>query len=281
MTFLYSFSTCKPFVTVQLCLLNFSPKTVAEVIRLMQYSHGVMRNFSNIKKSILRTIHRQRLFKGGDRIAVGVSGGKDSNFLLYFLANHKDSFRQPYDLAAFRVLDPQSPCYQKSRVQEFSQWCQALSVPLHLINLPALDRTNTKTTCFQCAWRRREALFKESARAGYPILALGHTAFDLAVTALMNLCLHGKLETMPPQMTFFQGAIRLIRPLCNVSESEIIRLSRKLKVPAPETSCIDSIGRTRHEMENHLRQIIREKPGILKNIIKGSSVWVDPINETI
>ncbi|HPQ39872.1 MAG TPA: ATP-binding protein, partial [bacterium] len=185
--------------------------------------------YSEIRRRVRRLIFTEHMIGPDDRVAVGLSGGKDSTFLLHILRELQDHFRWRFDLAAYRVVDPGSPCDGLSGLDRCRAWCHAIDVPLKIIApRPDRDDSGNASPCFRCAWRRKEILFRTLVDDGIHILALGHTAFDLAVTAVMNMVYHGNLETMPPTMQFFDGKIRVIRPLSPVTEAQVIRQHRRL-----------------------------------------------------
>jgi len=236
-----------------------------------------LNTFNRFKHRITRNIHGFQMFRSGMRVAVGASGGKDSTLLLYTLVRIREDMDGKLDLKAFRVIDPDSPCVQSAGLSEFVQWCKSLNVPFERIKPGVPDDAKGKeiSACFRCAFRRREALFKASYSQGYRVLALGHTAFDLAVTALMNLVYHAELETMPPVMDFFDDKIRLIRPMFNIAEETVKRISRKLELPVPPPSCHRLVGQTRHRMEERVRELTRENRHAVPNILKAAKYFQD------
>ncbi len=238
-------------------------------------------SLSQMERIVLRTIHRQQMFRSGDRVALGVSGGKDSTLMLYILARLQTAFRDGLNLTAFRVIDPDSPCHNQTDLDQFAQFCQHMDVPLVLIT-PASNHTTGDGNfnrrlppCFRCSWRRRETLFKAAREHGIKIVALAHTAFDLAVTALMNLVVHGKMETMPPVLSFFHGEILLVRPLSWITEAQVIHLVNRLPLPPPPPPCSVIFGKTRNEMEKHLREILTKHPDATHKIIEASHRWTE------
>ncbi len=234
-----------------------------------------MASFNNCEKRMLRSIHSRRMFQGGDRVAAGVSGGKDSTFMLYMLARLRNRIKGGFHLSAYQVVDEHSPCSIDIDRQAYSRWCDSLDIPFHIIR-PA---NNVKpgspsiSPCFLCARRRRKALFQRIHHDGFNILAFAHTSFDLAVTALMNLTKHGALETMPPALDFFQGKIRLIRPISVISVEDVIRFNRRIDAPPPPPSCPDTVGKARADMEQVVRNLTRENRYAVKNILRATARW--------
>jgi len=232
--------------------------------------------FAEIKRRVRRLLFRYRMIQPDDRIAVGLSGGKDSSFLLYLLNEFRHEFRWKFDLAAYRVIDPESPCHNIDGLDDCKTWCARLSVPLKVISPLKQDDAyegKTASPCFKCAWRRKELLFRTITNDGYTTLALGHTAFDLAVTAMMNMMYHGNLETIPPVMEFFSGKIKVIRPISNITEDQVIRHHKRLKLPPPPPACHDYVGVARSNSEKRVRSMCEENPRALKNILTAAKRW--------
>ncbi len=97
-----------------------------------------------------------------------------------------------------------------------------------------------KFSCYTCARNRKRILFNEAQRVGARVIALGHHMDDIARTTLMNLFFHGEFATMMPVQQFFSGALSIIRPMCEVRESEIARVARALGLPSAANRCPNS-----------------------------------------
>lgn len=236
--------------------------------------------YSEIKRRIRRLVFKHRMIEPDDRVAVGLSGGKDSAFLLHILTVFREEFRWRFDLSAYRVIDRFSPCYTTAGIDACKTWCQEIGVPLKLIEPPDPQhhqKDSQTSACFKCAWRRKELLFKSITDDGIRNLAMGHTAFDLATTALMNMIYHGHLETMPPVMNFFSGKIKVIRPLSVVSEEQVLRQHRRLKLPPPPPACLSYVGEARANAEKWVREMLQENQHALFNINKAAERWPSDI----
>ena len=226
------------------------------------------RSLSRIEHEILSALHRTQILRNGRHIAIGVSGGKDSTFLLAMLLRILPRVRHGIELHAIHVRDPASPCFQDGSIDALRTWCAEKPIGFHVIE--PLGEGEVCTDCHRCAWRRREALFRHADRIGAVAVALGHSAYDLAVTALMNLIHHGQLETMPDLMTFFSGKIRVIRPLAGVTLEEILHHHRRLGLPSPPPSCQDDVGRSRSEAQKLLDRMLSIDPGAQVNILRAA-----------
>ena len=177
----------------------------------------------NLLKSVNRAVREFGLIEDGDRIAVGVSGGKDSRTLLDVLLRGVD-IPGAYAVVAVHVdgagvgLPPLAPALEA--------WFRVLGVEYEIAPLEVPEGEPLPMDCFRCSWNRRKALFFAADRMGCNKVALGHHADDAAVTTLMSLMTKGKLETLEPSREFFDGRFTVIRPLIYLSAAEIARYAR-------------------------------------------------------
>lgn len=174
-------------------------------------------------KPVNRAVWEYGLIDNGDRIAVGVSGGKDSRTMLDLLVRGVD-IPGEYEVVAVHVNG--SNVGLPDLRPSLEPWFRALEVAYEIVPLRVADDEPLPLTCFRCAWHRRKALFRAAERLGCTKVALGHHADDAAVTALMNVLYHQRLESMDPRVDFFEGALTLIRPLILVEEINIRRYAR-------------------------------------------------------
>ena len=174
-------------------------------------------------KPINRAVWEYGLIADGDRIAVGVSGGKDSRTLLDLLVRGVD-IPGGYEVVAIHVdgSDVDLPDLRPT----LEPWFRALNVAYDIVPLRVPDDEPLPLTCFRCAWHRRKALFNAAEEQDCNKVALGHHADDAAVTTLMNVLYHRRLESMEPSMDFFEGELTLIRPLILAEEIDIRRYAR-------------------------------------------------------
>jgi len=196
-------------------------------------------------RSVNRTVREFNLIANGDRIAVGVSGGKDSRVLLDVLRDGID-FPGTYSLVAVHVDGTHVGL--PNLVPVLEPWFRELGVAYHIAPLTVADDEPLPMACFRCALNRRKALFLAAAQLGCNKVALGHHADDAAITALMNILYAGRIETLEPRRDFFGGRITAIRPLICTPEKEVIHYARARGWTfPPELACPrEQTNRRRH-----------------------------------
>src|SRR6266481_3081254 len=165
-----------------------------------------------------RAMGRFSMLRSGDRIAVGISGGKDSLTLLHALVAYKKRAPFPYDLVAVTLEQGKF----KLPILALQQKIRALGVEWVLREDAATLRLiaeNVPHGCDVCSRHRRYNLYKIAAELGCNALALGHTADDCAESLLRNVLFNGRIASLPPVSQSQKGSLRLIRPLVYVNEA--------------------------------------------------------------
>jgi tRNA 2-thiocytidine biosynthesis protein TtcA len=204
----------------------------------------------------LNRCHREHaLLADGDRIALALSGGKDSCTLLDALRQRRG--KEHYTLIAVHVLPASDmACGAPSDEGALRAWLEGLDVAYRFVRAEEArgePRRPQQSPCFYCTWRRRKALFQAAQDLGCNKLAMAHNADDVAETTLLNLFYQAQLETMEPRVSFFDGALTLIRPLSYVPEEEIVRYAAEAGFPPPPPPC-PVAG---HSKRTLMRQVIR------------------------
>jgi len=180
-------------------------------------------------KRMRKALKEFDLITPGDRVAVGVSGGKDSRALLELLLRHRQTAPFAYDLVALHV-DGAAAGLPGARVT-LEPWLADLGVDHAIVPLELPEGEPLPLDCHRCAWNRRKALLTAASAHRCGKLALAHHADDAAITALMNLLFTGRLETMAPRVSFFDGTVTLIRPLIYVGEKRLAYYARVAGYP--------------------------------------------------
>jgi tRNA 2-thiocytidine biosynthesis protein TtcA len=195
-------------------------------------------------KDLNKAIYEYGMIADGDRVAVAVSGGKDSLTLLDLLRIRQASAHEKYSLVAIHVSmrkDDEPACGVKDAEEMLGRYLDAEGYEHALQPVDAEDATG----CFRCSYLRRKAIFTAAKRLGCTKVALGHHADDAAQTTLLNLAYHGRAETLHPTRTFFGGEIVLIRPMLYVPEKDIVRYARLRGLPAKAHCCPYSLASRR------------------------------------
>lgn len=153
------------------------------------------------------------LLDDGDKILVGLSGGKDSLCLLELLAKRSQINRPSFSVEAIHVrMDNIEYSTDTGYLESF---CNNLNVPLHIVTTGFDDTIKTKKPkCFLCSWHRRKEMFNLAQALHCNKIALGHHNDDIIHTALMNLTFQGHFSTMPVKLEMKKMPLTIIRPLC-------------------------------------------------------------------
>nr|HID13392.1 tRNA 2-thiocytidine(32) synthetase TtcA [Anaerolineae bacterium] len=218
---------------------------------------------SFLLKSVARACKEFDLLAEGDRVAVAVSGGKDSRALLQLLLRHRRKVPYQYELLALHIVG--TPAGFPDLSPQLELWFRELGVEYHFAPLELPPEEPLPLDCFRCSWNRRKALFTAAVGLGCNRLAFGHHADDAAATVLLNLMFNGKLETMAPRVEFFDGAITVIRPLIYLPEKELVRYGQAAGFPAPP-SCPQGLTSRRAQVKALLRQFDRDQKQIRINL---------------
>lgn len=201
-----------------------------------------MKAEQRVKKLFEQALKRYTLIEDGDRVLVGLSGGKDSMSLLELLALRSRVFKPRFEVEAAFVGMRNIP--YKNDEDYLRGFAESLGVRLHLFETEFDETTDERRThCFLCSWHRRKVLFDAAQRLGCNKIALGHHRDDLMETALMNLTFEGKFHTMPPRLRMEKFPVEIIRPLCLLREKDMQAFAdlrgyrqQAVKCPYEETS---------------------------------------------
>jgi len=203
---------------------------------LSLYFPGYISNVMNVDQKVLdlvgRAMGRFSMLQRGDRIAVGVSGGKDSLTLLHALVAYRKRAPFPYELVAVTVDQGKF----KLPIHRLDEAIRKLEVEWILredsttLDLIARDIPHG---CDVCSRHRRRHLYQIASEIGCTVLALGHTADDCAESLMRNILFNGRIASLPPVARSRKGNLRLIRPLAYVTEdlsTEYARVSGFLPI---------------------------------------------------
>lgn len=219
-------------------------------------------------------VKQYELIEAGDKIAVCISGGKDSMLmakLMQQLHRHSDV---PFHLV-FLVMDPG---YNKINRQKIESNAALLQIPVTVFetNIFEVANSTNQTPCYLCARMRRGALYGKAQELGCNKIALGHHFSDVIETTLMGMFYSSKLEAMPPKLhsQHFEG-MELIRPMYRIHEDDIIAWKRYNHLEFLQCACRftencaagdDTGASKRQEIKLLLRNLRQDNPDIEKSI---------------
>ncbi len=218
-----------------------------------------------VSKRVGKAIWDYKMLAEGDKVAVGVSGGKDSLALLYLLHYRRNFVPIKYDLLAVHV----DSGYPKSFSRGLIKFFKGIGIPYHIEKTDIMKRTRPKDiNCFWCSWNRRKALFESANSLGCNKIALAHHKDDIVETTLLNLFFQGEISSMSPKQELFKGKITIIRPLAYIEEDEVARLARKLKLPVQECVCPHGAVSNRARVAGIIKSLEKVCPEVKTNIFR-------------
>jgi len=228
------------------------------------------RIFSRIKRQTGKAIGDFNLIEEGDRIAVGISGGKDSYTLLHVLEALRKKAPIQFELIAINI-DPGFPDYQKELIEQHLQQnhfnYQMVATNSYQIIEEKL-RPGTSYCAF-CARLRRGALYSQAEKYACNKIALGHHLDDFIETLLLNQFYGGTLSAMAAKFLADNGKHTVIRPLVYVEEAEILLFCNSYKFPIVNCSCpvVEEDDQKRQRMKLLVHDLANEIPEIRNSMI--------------
>ena len=196
-----------------------------------------------------------RMIRAGDRVVVGVSGGKDSLLLLHALSLYRRFTHKDFSLQAVTVDNGLgAPDYSA-----VSALCDSLEIPYRIVKTQIgeiiFDYRKEKNPCALCAKMRRAVLANTCREMGCNRLALGHHRDDAINTLLLSLLHEGRFHTFHPCSTMSRTGITVIRPLVYLPESHVRHMQKELNLPVLKSSCPADGKTERENMSRLLSQI--------------------------
>ncbi|WP_456379053.1 ATP-binding protein [Thiolapillus sp.] len=200
-----------------------------------------MPHYRKPPKPLLRKVGRAiadyDLIREGDRILLGVSGGKDSLSLLQILMNLQTYAPVKFELAVL-TIDPEVEGFDPSPL---TGYYDELGLPWHYVRQPimeeAKERMNGDSFCAYCSRMKRGIMYSSCREHGYNVLALAQHLDDLAESFLMSAFHGGQLRTMKAHYLNDSGDVRIIRPLVYVRESQTAAFAGEAQLPVIPDSC--------------------------------------------
>lgn len=251
----------------------------------IQVERSISKRFrKDIWNPFVEAVKRYELIEEGDRIAVCVSGGKDSMLLAKLMQMLQRFSEKPFDLVCL-VMDPG---YNKANRQKIEDNARLLNIPVTIFETEIFDIANStdRAPCYLCARMRRGALYSKAKELGCNKIALGHHLSDVIETTVMAMFYGSQLQGMMPKLHSknFEG-MELIRPLYCVNEDAIIAWKRYNGLEFLQCACrftenVEKDDGTADSKRKEIKLLIKElrktNPDIEKSIFNSiHSVCLD------
>ncbi len=214
-------------------------------------------------------IDKYNMIEEGDRIAVGVSGGKDSLALLYGLCNLRRYYPKKFELVALTA----DPCFEGKEADYslIENYCKENNIE-YIIRRTELAKVvfedkKTESPCSLCAKMRRGILHNMAKEQGCNKLALGHHSDDAAETMLMNLFCGGSIACFRPVTYLSIKDITVIRPMIFCDESKITSLAERYGFPVVKSKCPMDKNTERERTGNLMKELSERYPDLKSKIL--------------
>ena len=231
-------------------------------------------HFRKIKKLSGKAVGEFNLLEPGDRVAVAVSGGKDSYALLHILGELRRRAPIDFELIAVNV-DAGFPDYRKDILEEYLRAC-GFQVHMEATNCSEIieeKRRPGSSYCAFCARLRRGVLYTVADRLGCNKIALGHHLDDFIETLLLNQFYVGSLAAMSPKLLADNQRHTVIRPMVYVEESDIIKLARQNEFPTIDCGCpvMGQEDQKRQRMKQLIAELYKDNKYLKRSMIRALS----------
>ena len=245
-----------------------------------------------IEKSIIKTYRKEiwakfvkgvkefKLVNEGDKVAVCISGGKDS----FLLAKCMQELKRHGDVNFDLVFICMNPGYNERNLELIKSNAKLMNIDLHIFTTDIFSVVESQkvSPCYLCARMRRGALYKEAMKLGCNKIALGHHFDDVIETTMLNLLCAGNFKTMLPKLnsTNFDG-IQIIRPLYYIREESIIKFIQNSGIWPLNCACMvaaKKTGNKRYEIKDLIKSLGDNFQEVEKSIFRAAqNVYLDSV----
>lgn len=233
-----------------------------------------------IWRRFVRGVENYKMIQDGDKIAVCISGGKDSFLLAKCMQELKRHGKIKFDIE-FIVMNPG---YKKENLDKIIENSKILNIPIQIFNsdiFDVVDKIANKNPCYMCARMRRGYLYNKAKELGCNKIALGHHYDDVIETILLSMIYGAEIKTMMPKLhsTNYEG-MELIRPMYLIKEEDIITWSKSNELEFINCACKFTEKHTSDEISKRLemKKLINNFRKINKNIDQNIFKSVENIN---
>lgn len=213
-----------------------------------------------------KAVDQYQLIESGDKIAIGISGGKDSLTLLYALHGLQRFYPQSFELIALSV----DLGFDGFDLSPIAALCEKLNIPYHIIPTEigkiVFEERKEKNPCSLCAKLRKGAFNQIAKELGCNKIAYAHHKDDVLETMLLSLIYEGRFYSFPPKLHLDRMDLTVIRPLIYTLEADIIGFQHKYQLPVVKNPCPEDGLSRRSYAKELLRQINHENPGVKERL---------------
>ena len=212
------------------------------------------------------------LIEDGDRIAVGMSGGKDSSLLLYMLYLYKflfeNTYHKSFDIVGIHI----NLNFGEDNFQPLLDWFSNYPIEIYteeskIKDILELNKKKERIDCSLCSTLKKGAVNNAAKKLGCNKVAFAHHGDDAIETMFLNMIYGGRIATFDPKMYLDNSQITFIRPFCLSFESEIKKTVKELNIPIIKSGCPNDGYTKRQDIKELLHQIYHEYPGSKENFL--------------
>ncbi len=226
---------------------------------------------NRVKHLFGKAVHCYRLIQNGDKIAVAVSGGKDSIAMLHLLIERLKHVPIEYKLMAIHI----DLGFGGENSRHLEEFFKEINVDYKIIKtdfgLRAHSKENREHPCFLCSRLRRMTIFKTAWKEGFTKIAFGHNQDDFIETFFMNIFYSGQTSSIVPKQTFFKGKLTVIRPLALLPSRTIEKFVELKGLPDLPNFCPSSGKSSRIHIRKLLHELYKRNDKIRGNIFRAMS----------
>ena len=211
---------------------------------------------------VRRACDDYNMIEDGDKIAVGISGGKDSLTLLTALAHMRRFYPKKYELIAITI----DLGFNNLNLDKITEFCKALDVEYVIVKTDiaqiVFEERKEKSPCSLCAKMRKGALNDAMKAKGVNKIAYAHHKDDVVDTMMMSLIYEGRFHTFAPVTYLDRTDLHVIRPLIYMNEADVIGFVNKNNIPVVKSPCPVDKHTKREYVKDLLKDLNRENPGV-------------------
>ena len=227
---------------------------------------GFLMKLQHLLSYVRRAVDDYQIIQPGDKIAVGISGGKDSLILLLALRHLQYFYPHPFELEAITI----SLGFDNFDLSLVKHFCKGLGINYTVceteIGKIVFDVRKESNPCSLCSKMRKGALYNMAQSLGCSKIALGHNKDDINETLLMSLFYEGRIHTMAPINYLDQMNMHLIRPLIYVPEKDVRSYARKNELPVVKSPCPVDGHTKREDIKQLIISLQRENRKLPENL---------------